>query len=81
MPQRLVLFYPENTNDDLQEKLINLFVNRLCIDEDDQYEVIAIKTWKVMDSIENLSFFTNMLLRFVSFGSNAVLRTEFTCHE
>ena len=78
MPAKFVVFHPEKRKNNIQEKIANLYMNRLCINENDQNELIAINKWRVMDTIDNLSFVTNMFLRFINFASEFMLENQFS---
>ena len=69
-----VILHPENKGDDVEVKLINAYMNRLCIDEEDQNEVLQIYKWKPI----NTCILPNMAWTFIS---HVMLKNQMSIQE
>ena len=65
--QHFVIFYPENKENDTLLKLANTYMNRLCIDENDENEVVEINQWKTVKNFDHALFLPKLTLKYVKF--------------
>ena len=81
--RNFVIVQPENKEDDVEVKLINAYINHLCIDEKIQNEVIDIVEWKAIDTekFEYTFILKKMALTFISFVNFVILKNQMSVQE
>ena len=74
--QNFVIFHPVNKENDVLVKLTNAYMNRLCIDEKDQNEVIELIEWEpiTFDNFEHM--FNSWTMRLVNFTNKLFLKKQ-----
>ena len=85
--QNFVIFHPENKENNVQVKVVNAYMNRLCIDEADQNEVLEIFEWKPVnaETFERICFLSNLHSNWAfglgNFANKTILKNQLSLEE
>ena len=81
--KNFVIFYQEKMKDNIDLKLINTYMNPLCIDEEDQNEVLEPIAWEPMSfgHLEHIFFLPNLAMRFIYFSNKVLLKNKISLSE
>ena len=76
--RNFVIFHLESNENDIHLKLVKAYMNRLCIDENDQNEICGIYQCKTINNFEQIFLFPEWILKCMNFANFVVFRNQFS---